>query len=93
MHSFTRGVHVKNVSEYCGRRAHKFVQSMRTSTISYAHNPPHMRITNFVFLLCTFTAQTTHQVLHTNFVQFIPVYGRFYTQSTGLTITTTYINK
>ena len=79
------------IAQYCGRTAYKSVQKERTKVSSFAHNPLRGVYSFLNTFLCTVYARITHQLLHTFFMQYQSVNSMLYAQSTGPTITTTYI--
>lgn len=82
---------ISTVMKYCGRVVQGLVQNKRISSVSFAHNPPHTVYSFLNTFLCTVYARITHQLLHTYFMQYQSVSSMLYAQSTGPTITTTYI--
>jgi|GEM_PF-757783 len=91
--SFFAGNSSVNVAQYCGRAVQELVHNVRTNSMGFTQRPQTLVNTFLDFGLYTRYALFTHRVLHTFFVQFQSVNHRLYAQSTGLTITTTLINK
>ena len=79
------------MSRVCGWLANKSVHTQRTKVSSFAHNPLRGVYSFLNTFLCTVYTRITHQLLHTFFMQYQSVNSMLYAQSTGPTITTTYI--
>lgn len=80
------------IAQYCGRVVQESVHNVRTSILTFTHNPLRTVYSFLNTFLCTAYALFVHQVLHTFFMQFQSVSSMLYAQSTGPTITTT-LNK
>lgn len=84
---------VGNVSQYCGRAVQTIANNLFTTSPTYTHNPQPQLLDFVINSLCTFYELLNHRVVHTKSMQFVSVSVGLYPQSTGPTITTTYINK
>lgn len=82
-----------NIAKYCGRAVQTIANNLFTTTHVYTQYPQPQVLEILNTGLCTFYELLTHRVVHTKCMQFVSVISSLYTQSTGPTITTTYINK
>lgn len=80
----------QNMLLYCGLAAKNPVQKRFITSPLFTHNQHTNVDINKIKYLYTLLAHFNHRFLHTFFIQFTSVREWLFTESTGLTITTTY---